>query len=98
MMKTEGSAVVLPPASFPRIKLEGEQHTIKILWQIDWGVCVEYPDGARRNHQAHDVITLLDKITGKLKTVYNIDSFQFLTIPKDLSTGETLTIGDIKYA
>ncbi len=97
-MGVQGEALVLPPGSAKRIKLEGDQLKVTILGYGSWEAWIEYPDGYRRHHQVSDIHTLLQKVTGQLKTRYNIDSFQFLTIPNDFSTGATITIGEIKYA
>lgn len=97
-MKTEGHAMILPPGSMPRIVLSGDVQTIKIVGYSGWEAWVEYPDGYRRHHQAFEVIGLLAKIDGQLRMRYNIDEFSFKAIPQALSVGETITIGEIKYA
>ncbi len=97
-MAKQGTGLVLPPGSVPRIKLEGETLELKILGYGQWEAWVEYPDGHRHHHQVHTVIDLLAKIDGRLRLRYNIDAFSFLKIPQSISTGETITIGDIKYA
>lgn len=97
-MANEGRGLVLPPGSVPRIKLEGETLEVKILGYGQWEAWVEYPDGNRRHHQVSDVVSLLQKVEGQLRARYNIDAFSFLKIPQSISTGETITIGEIKYA
>lgn len=97
-MGVQAKGMILPPGSVPRIKLEGETHTIRLLGPTDsWEWAVQYPDGKCRHHQANDVISLLQKIDGHLRSRYNIDAFTFTKVPQSLSTDETVTIGDIKY-
>ena len=98
MVTAAAKGLILPPDSLPRIKLEGETLAVKILAYGQWECWVEYPDGHRRHHQASDVVQLLGKIHGQLIHRYNIDAFAFKAIPKSISAGETVIIGEIKYA
>lgn len=97
-METDGGAVVLPPGFFPRIVLSGETLQIKVLAYKDFEAWLEYPDGHRRFCQCGTVVEMLGKVSGQLKMRYNIDEFSFQAIPKGLEAGETITIGEIKYA
>ena len=98
MTAASAKGLILPPGSVPRIVLSGETLTIKILGYENWEAWVEYPDGYRRHHQVSDVVSLMQKIEGQLRSRYNIDAFTITQIPKSLSTDETAIIGDIKYA
>jgi hypothetical protein len=96
--KTDGGAIVLPAGSVPRIVLTGEVQRLKVLAYQDFEAFVEYPDGHRRFHQCGSVTDLLGKIAGQLKLRYNIQEFSFQAIPQGLTSGETIVIGEIKYA
>lgn len=95
-----GRAIVMPEGSVPKVILSGDTLHVKLLsYSIpdSWTACVQYPDGYQRQHQVANVIDLLDKIAGQLKTRYNIQSFHFLAVPQALEPS-TITIGEIKYA
>jgi len=94
---TQGRAMVLPPGSVKRIVLSGDPLEIKLLGYRDWEAVVVYPDGNTRHHQASTVNDLLDKITGQLKTRYNIENFSFKEVPQALEPS-TIKIGEISYA
>lgn len=95
-----GRAIVMPEGSVPKVILSGDTLHVKLLShsvQDSWTACVQYPDGYLRQHQVSNVIELLDKIAGQLKTRYNIQSFHFIAVPQALEPS-TITIGEIKYA
>ncbi len=96
-MQSHGSGIVLPPGSVKRVVLSGEELQIKIIGHHHHEYLVEYPDGYRRFHQAHDMIALLAKISGQLKSRYNLNAFEFKDVPQGLPS-ETINIGGIKYA
>lgn len=96
----QGSGMVLPEGAIEKIKLDGDTLHIAIIGLIpdENTVIVAYPDGYTRHHQAKTVIALLQKIEGQLRGRYNLTSFAFTSIPESLSTGTTITLGDINYA
>lgn len=98
-MISQGSGIVLPEDSVPKVKLSGAELFVAIIGVIpDEGVIVAYPDGFVRHHQVKTVIDLLSKVEGQLRGRYNLASFAFKSIPTDLLIGETIQIGDINYA
>lgn len=99
-MGVQASGMILPPGSVPRKKLEGQELSVKILGYESWEAIVQYPDGMIRHHQIpdKDMVKLLQKIEGQLRMRYNIQAFAFKAIPKSISTGEIITIGEIQYA
>ncbi len=98
VLAAELKGFVLPAGTFPRIKLSGDQLTIEIVSTPAWEVIVRYPDGYQRHHQASSVLQLLEKIDGQLRKRYNLEGYSVLRTPQSISTGETLVIGEIKYA
>ena len=99
-MRSIGSALVLPEGTIPKIVLSGDVLNVELLGHSikdGWNAVVKYPDGKILHHQVSDVIGLLDKITGQLKTRYNLTDFKFTAIPQALEPS-TITIGEIKYA
>ena len=98
MMGAQAKGFVLPPGSAPKIKLTASELTLKILGYGEWEAWVEYPDGFRRHHMAHDLPTLMAKIDGQLRTRYNITGYVIKGAFKSLNTGETITLGDVTYA
>ena len=95
---TEIKALVLPPNSLPKVRMEGDPLEIKIINYADWLTWLEFPDGYRRALQAADVVDLIAKLDSQLKGRYNITSYTIKGIPASLSAGEIITIGDITYA
>ena len=96
----QGKAIILPEGTIKKIILSGDDLEVKLLSysvQDSWNANVQYPDGYVRQHQVFTLTGLLDKIAGQLKTRYNIVSFEFRSVPQDL-TPSTITIGGIKYA
>lgn len=92
-----GKAIVLPAGTIPRIELSGENLSVEIIGYDGFEVLVKYPDGYQRFHQSHDIINLLDKISGQLRLRYNLDAFDFISVPQRLEIS-TVKIGGIKYA
>lgn len=100
-MINQGSALVLPEGTVPKIELSGDVLEIQVLSyspENDWTCVVQYPDGFTRHHRIFDLIGLLDKVAGQLKTRYNLKDFHFKAIPPKLESGEIITIGGITYA
>ncbi len=90
----------MPGYVVPKITLSGEEMDIKLKsYSVAdaWTACVEYPDGYVRQHQVFTLTGLLDKISGQLKTRYNLLSFEFKAVPQGLDNGAIIKIGGIKY-
>jgi hypothetical protein len=98
LMQQRGTGLVLPAGTVPPVNLSGDELTVKIISTQDFEALVEYPDGYRRFHQANDIITLLARISGQLKSRYNLTSFEFKDIPQGLTPDATIKIGGITYA
>lgn len=90
-----------PPGSGVKYKLEGDSHTLIILLakprdeESDiFLVIVQYPDGYHRHHEVKDVDGLLGQVAQQLKGRYNLKSFTFTKVPKELKDGEEIVTGE----
>lgn len=97
-LRSDGKGYVLPQGSQPKKYLSGEELTFEVLsYDPDGDMCrVRYPDGYVRPHQVKTVPDLLDKVSGQLRTRYNVQSFEIKAIPESLN-GKIVITG-VKYA
>lgn len=95
----QGKGVVLPANSLPKVKIDQKaEYWLKISQIFTEGYetpeCeVVYPDGFLKHHQAPNMASLLEKITGTLRGRYGIEELKFASFPKELEEGDIAITG-----
>lgn len=59
-------------------------------------VCLEYPDGYRRYHQASDLPSLIARADNILRNKYGVTGYRVTGSPGDLSVGK-IQLEDVAY-